>query len=79
MKLTPFNITLACLLVWFISEINLDTDMTFSWGWLLALCVILSVLDLGFRILFKELKRLWMMEVGFLVLVGILMLLIKVV
>ncbi len=79
MKLTPLNITLACVLVWVISELNLDTEMTFSWGWLIALCVILSLVDLGFRMIFKDLKKLWFTQIAFILVVGMLMVLIRVV
>ncbi|NGM64755.1 hypothetical protein [Sphingobacterium sp. SGR-19] len=78
MKLTPLNITLACVLVWVISEMNLDTEMTFSWDWLIALCVILSLVDLGFRMIFKDLKKLWFAQIAFILVVGILMVVIKV-
>src|SRR5690606_3357114 len=77
-KLTPLNITLACLLVWAISELNFDTEMTSSWGWLIALCVILSLIDLGFRMIFKNLKKLWFAQVAFVLVVGILMVVIRV-
>lgn len=79
MKLTPLNITLACVLVWVISELNLDTEMTFSWSWLIALCVILSLVDLGFRMIFKDLKKLWFTQIAFILVVGMLMVLIRVV
>lgn len=79
MKLTPVNITLACILVWVISELNLDTEMTFSWGWLVALCVILSLVDLGFRMIFKDLKKLWFAQIAFILVVGILMVMIRLV
>ena len=79
MKLTPLNITLACVLVWVISELNLDTELTFSWGWLIALCVILSLIDLGFRMIFKDLKKLWFTQIAFILVVGMLMVLIRVV
>lgn len=78
MKLTPLNITLACVLVWVISESNLDTEMTFSWGWLVVLCVILSLMDLGFRMFIKDLKKLWWSQIAFIVVVGILMVIIRV-
>src|SRR5690606_40383771 len=77
MKLTPLNITLACVLVWAISEMNLDTEMTFSWGWLIALCVILSLIDLGFRMIFKDLKKVWFAQIAFILVVGVLMVVIR--
>lgn len=77
MKLTPLNITVACILAWVISETNLDTEMTFSWGGLIALCVILSLLDLGFRMLFPNLKKMWVVQITFMVVVSILILVIR--
>jgi len=78
MKLTPINIALACILMWAISELNIDTEMTFSWGWLIALCVILSLIDLAFRIFIKDLKNLWYAQIGFILVVGILMVVIRI-
>lgn len=77
MKLTPLNITLACVLVWVISELNLDTEMTFSWGWLVVLCVTLSLIDLGFRMVFRDIKKLWYSQIAFILMVGILAVVIK--
>lgn len=77
MKLTPLNITLACVLVWFISEWNLEGGQLFSWGWMLLFVVLLALLDLGFRLIFKDLKKLWIMQIGFILIVSILVVLLK--
>lgn len=77
MKLTPLNIALACVLVWFISEWNLEGAQLFSFGWMLFFVVFLALLDLGFRLLFKDLKKLWLMQIGFMLIVSILVVLIK--
>lgn len=79
MKLTPLNITLACVLVWAISELNLDTEMTFSWGWLIVLCVTLAFIDLGFRLIFRDMKKLWLSQIAFILVVGILAVVIRVI
>ncbi len=77
MKLTPLNIALASVLVWTLSE-NKETDEPlFSWYWLLLLVVVLALVDLLFRMWFKNLKRLWIVQCVFLVLVGIIVVLIK--
>ncbi|NGF58200.1 hypothetical protein G5B00_16945 [Parapedobacter sp. SGR-10] len=77
MKLTPLNITLACILVWVISEWNQEGDRIFSIGWLIVLLVVLGLLDLGFRLIFKDVKNLWFAQIGFILVVGILSVLIK--
>lgn len=77
MKLTPLNITLACILVWVISEWSNEQEKIMSWGWLLVLTVFLAVIDLGFRLFFKDLKRIWLLQIGFILLVGILMVILK--
>ncbi|MCI0922383.1 hypothetical protein [Sphingobacterium rhinopitheci] len=78
MKLTPLNITLAVILVWLLSEWKMDQEMIFSWGWLVLLLVILSLVDLAFRIIFKELKKIWFLEIGFILIVGIVMIILKI-
>ena len=77
MKLTPLNIALACILVWRISEIGQEQDPIFSWVWLLALSVFLIIIDILFRFWVKNLQRLWMLQISFLLLVGIITILIK--
>ena len=78
MKLTPLNITLACILVWSISEWGQEGNRIFSIGWLIVLLVVLGVLDLGFRLIFKDIKNLWLAQIGFILVVGILMVVIRV-
>lgn len=77
MKLTPLNIVLACVLVWFLSEINLEGEQLFSWGWMIVFVVLLAALDLIFRLLFREVRRLWIMQIAFILVVSILMVLIR--
>lgn len=77
MKLTPLNITLACVLVWFLSEINHKDDQLISWGWMIVFVVLLAALDLGFRLIFRDVKRLWIMQIAFILVVSILLVLIK--
>lgn len=77
MKLTPLNIVLACVLVWFLSEINLEGEQLFSWGWMIVFIVLLAALDLIFRLLFREVRRLWIMQIAFILVVSILMVLIR--
>ncbi|TJZ61222.1 hypothetical protein FAZ15_08455 [Sphingobacterium olei] len=78
MKLTPLNITLACILVWFISEMNADTEMLFSWGWLITLIAVLLLVDVFFRLVIKDLQRIWFLQIGFILVVGIVMVILKI-
>lgn len=78
MKLTPLNITLACVLVWRISETNSADKPIFTWIWLLILTIMLILVDLLFRLWIKDNRRLWILQVGFLVVVGIVTVLIKI-
>lgn len=78
MKLTPLNITLAVILVWLLSEWKMDQEMIFSWGWLVLLLVVISLVDLAFRLLFKDLKRIWFLQIGFILIVGIIMVILKI-
>ncbi len=77
MKLTPLNITLACIIVWAISEMGDTKEPLFSWGWLILLIVVLIILDILFRLWTKDLKKLWMIQIGFVLVVGIISILIK--
>src|SRR5690606_20074401 len=56
-KFTPLNITLACILVWFVSELTLDGTPLLSLGWMVVLLILLALLDLGFRLIFTDIKR----------------------
>nr|WP_237249382.1 hypothetical protein [Sphingobacterium faecale] len=76
--MTPLNIALACVLVWVISEWGSEQEQIMSWAWLLALTIFLALIDLGFRLFFKDLKRIWILQIGFILLVGILMVILKI-
>lgn len=78
MKLTPLNIALAVIVVWILSEWQNDQAMLFSWTWLIVLLVVISLVDLGFRLLFKELKKIWFLEIAFMLIVGILVIILKI-
>lgn len=77
MKLTPLNIALACVLVWVISEWGRDQEQIMSWGWMIGLVFFISLVDLGFRLLFKDVKQIWLLQIGFILVVGILMVILK--
>jgi len=78
MKLTPLNITLACVLVWRISEITTDDKPLFTWIWLLVLTIMLILVDILFRVWIKDNRRLWILQLGFLIVVAVVTVLIKI-
>lgn len=78
MKLTPINITLAVILVWFISEWQMDQEQIFSLGWLIVWIVVISLVDVAFRLLFKDLKKIWFLQIAFILIVGMLMIILKI-
>lgn len=77
MRLSPLNIVLACILVWAISEMGEEGKSLFSWGWLIVLVILISVVDILFRIWTKDNQRLWFLQIAFIVIVGIGAILIK--
>ncbi|WKK59156.1 MULTISPECIES: hypothetical protein [unclassified Sphingobacterium] len=78
MKLTPLNIALACVLVWAISELGNEGEPLFSWVWLVVLSVLLVFVDILFRVWVRDIQRLWVMQIGFMIIVGIVTVLIKI-
>jgi hypothetical protein len=77
MKLTPLNITLACVLVWAFSEMGTDQKPIFSWTALVILSIVLIFVYILFRLWNKNTQRLWIMQIGFILVVGIVSMLIK--
>ncbi|MFZ4263400.1 hypothetical protein ACFRAE_15270 [Sphingobacterium sp. HJSM2_6] len=77
MKLTPLNIALASVLVWALGENMTGEKPLFSWYWLLLFALVLVLVDILFRMWFKNLKRLWIVQCVFLILVSIIVVLIK--
>lgn len=77
MKLTPLNITLAVILVWVISEWQSDQERILSLGWLMLLVVVLSLVDLALRLVFKDIKKVWFLQIAFILIVGMLMIILK--
>lgn len=78
MKLTPLNITLAVILVWVISEWQMDQEQIFSLGWLIVWIVVISLVDVAFRLLFKDLKKIWFLQIAFILIVGMMMIILKI-
>ncbi|MCW2261233.1 MULTISPECIES: hypothetical protein [Sphingobacterium] len=78
MRLTPINIVSACLLAWYFVEDMSDTKPLLSMTALSILMVVLLLVDIFFRIIVKQNKKLWLYELGFIVVVAILTLIIKI-
>ena len=78
MKLTPLNIALAVIVVWLLSEWQMDQDMIFSWTWLVVLLIVISLVDLAFRLIFRDLKKIWFLQISFILMVGIVMIILKI-
>ncbi|WDF68080.1 hypothetical protein PQ465_17500 [Sphingobacterium oryzagri] len=77
MKLTPLNIVLACVLTWIVSEWGND-QLALAWWKIVLFLLILLAADLVFRLLVKDLKKLWINEIGFILISGILMVVLKI-
>lgn len=77
MKLTPLNIALAVVIAWFVTEWGNDQFEFAVWRFILFV-VFLLVTDIVFRLLVKDMQKLWMGEIGFILVTGILAVLIRV-
>jgi quinol-cytochrome oxidoreductase complex cytochrome b subunit len=80
LRLTPLNIVTSVVLVW-IAYLLLNQD---EGGWrllgtipLFALVLISFVSDLLFRRFLKDIKRIWIIEVVFIIFVAVAMILIQ--
>lgn len=78
LRLTPLNITLACVLAWYITDYNSGIAQSISWIWLIVFLIFISIVDILFRMRYRNMSRLWIMEVGFILVVAILFILIKI-
>jgi len=77
-RLTPINIVSACLIAWYFVEDMDDKNPLLSVTALISLLVVLLLVDIFFRIIMKQDKKLWLYEFAFIVLVAILTLIIKI-
>ncbi|HLR00248.1 MAG TPA: hypothetical protein VK102_07705 [Sphingobacterium sp.] len=77
-RLTPINIGLACILAWYITEYNAENPVPIAWGWLIVFVIFLSVVDIWFRMRYSNTGRLWMMQIGFILVVSIILIIIKI-
>lgn len=78
MRLTPLNIASACVVAWFVMENPHDEKALFTWGAFIVFILLLIVLDIVFRLFIKDNRKMWILQVGFLVLVCVISLIIKV-
>lgn len=78
MKLTPLNIVVACFLTWIVSEWGND-QLILAWWKVFALVAVIILADIVFRISVRDLKKLWMNEIAFILVSGILIVVLKLV
>ncbi len=78
LRITPLNIVSAALLTWMLWSV-LDDNYTLAWvGLMFLLLVAIIVADQFFRIMLKSLKRVWLIEGFFVILVVIVVWVIRV-
>lgn len=77
MKLTPLNIVVACFLTWIVSEWG-DDQLRLAWWQVILFLVVVTLADMVFRFFVKDLKKLWIGEIGFILVSGILMVIVKI-
>lgn len=78
MRFTPLNIASACLVAWFVMENPNDEKALFTWGAFILLLLILTVVDIVFRVFVKRNKEMWLLQLAFLVVVCVTSLIVKV-
>ncbi|HIX54559.1 MAG TPA: hypothetical protein H9853_05995 [Candidatus Sphingobacterium stercoripullorum] len=76
-KLTPLNIVLACLVAWVISEWGGEGEPDISWLWLFLLSLLLIITDLLLRVRYVDFKRLWAVQLVFVLTVAIILVILK--
>jgi hypothetical protein len=77
-RFTPLNIASACLVAWFVMENPNDEKALFTWGAFILLLLILTVVDIVFRVFVKQNKKMWLLQLAFLVVVCVTSLIVKV-
>jgi len=77
-RFTPLNIASACLVAWFVMENPNDEKAVFTWGAFILLLLILTVVDIAFRVFVKQNKKMWLLQLAFLVVVCVTSLIVKV-
>jgi len=77
-RFTPLNIASACLVAWFVMENPNDEKALFTWGAFILLLLILTVIDIVFRVFVKANKKMWLLQLAFLIVVCVTSLIVKV-
>ncbi|MFB5944408.1 hypothetical protein [Albibacterium profundi] len=67
-KITPLNIVVAILIVWAVSGLMDGAIASSQLIWIGLLVVLVILVDIMFRMMLKTPKRLWMIQLLFLVL-----------
>lgn len=67
-KITPLNIVVACLIVWAVSALIDGALASAQLIWIGVLAVLIVVVDIMFRMMLPEPRRLWMIQLLFLAL-----------
>lgn len=67
-KITPLNIVVAILIVWAVSGLMDGVIASSQLIWVGLLVVLVILVDIMFRMMLKTPKRLWMIQLLFLVL-----------
>lgn len=70
-KITPLNIVVAILVVWAVSGLIDGSLFSSQLVWIGLLAVIIIVVDIMFRMTLKAPRRLWLIQLLFLVLTAV--------
>ncbi|WP_257666164.1 hypothetical protein [Parapedobacter tibetensis] len=77
-RITPLNIASALLLTWLLWQIIDDKIGISGIGWFLLFLLILVAADQFFRLMLRNLKRVWIAEGIFVVLVAVVIWILKI-
>ncbi|MBK1438787.1 hypothetical protein JHJ32_02205 [Parapedobacter sp. ISTM3] len=72
LRITPLNIASALLMTWLLWQIVAEGIGMGTAGWFLLLLLVLVAADQFFRLMLRNLKRVWMAEGVFVLLVVVL-------
>ena len=70
-RITPLNIAAGLLLTWTVLRLVMDNDGSAGIGWFLLFLLLIVVADQFFRLLLGQLKRIWIVETIFIVIVAV--------
>jgi len=78
MRITPLNIASALLLTAMLWQLLTDENRFAGIGWFLLLLLVLVVADQFFRLLLRGMRRIWIAEAGFIILVVVVIWIIRI-